>query len=151
MTKGDDRIKPVYRNDEIEIDGLKFHILNSWDDSIAAIGDVGNNGGMMIKISGQEDSILMCMDCHTDALADEMIRMYGDEMKAEYVQCGHHGNNSFSTYVYDYIDPKVAFFDLPEHIMISDGYTAKALNEYFELKGVKTFDFTDGVTAIGFN
>ena len=64
-----------------------------------------------------------------------------EQLHAEYVQLGHHGNNSFPDYFYDYVNPQVALFDSPEWLMVGENYTAKDLLAYFNEKGVKSFDY----------
>lgn len=95
----------------------------------------------MFKISGIEDSVLFCGDCYNTDYAKCLIENYGDELQSEYVQLGHHGNNSFPTSFYDVVDPKVAFFDAPEWLMIGEGYNADELNTYLIDKKTETYDY----------
>ena len=101
-------------------------------------------------MSGSEDSILFCGDAHQDTLADLLIGCYGDLLQSEYVQPGHHGNNSFPEYFYDAVNPKGAFFDAPKWLMTGEQYTAEELKQYFEKKGVTVFDYSRAPNSVRF-
>ena len=81
-------------------------------------------------------------DSQLKALCDYLMNTYtGEELHAEYVQLGHHGNNSFPTYFYDYVNPEIALFDSPEWLMTGENYTAKDLKQYFLDKNITCYDY----------
>ena len=125
-----------------DLEDLTFTVFNSYDLNTSSYGDIPNNGSLMFKVSGCEDSILFCGDCYSSKLGEDIVKKWGDSLKSEYVQTGHHGNNSFPTSFYDVVSPKVAFFDAPEWLMKGEQYTAKDLKKYFDEKGVTVYDMT---------
>ncbi|MCR5143852.1 MAG: hypothetical protein K6B67_00925 [Lachnospiraceae bacterium] len=97
----------------------------------------------MFKVSGQEDSILFCGDCHD--LGPEIVGLYGKEIESEYVQVGHHGHNSFAIDFYDVVKPRVAIFDTPAWEMEGEQYNAAELAENLHSRGVETVDYRTGM------
>lgn len=144
LTEGDDRVQHLKRDDVIEIDGLKFEIFNAYDQIVweTCQGDIPNDCSLVFKVSGEKNSILFCNDCHSPQMAQMLMDRYGERLQAEYVQPGHHGNNSFPATFYDVVNPQVAIFNAPGWLMTGEDYTTKDLKEYFEQKGVEVYDFT---------
>ncbi len=156
LTDGDERIVPLYGNDSFMIDKLVVQVFSAYDERLKSyydnkVPDVPNNCSLVFKIVGKEDSILFCGDAHQDTLADLLIGCYGNLLEAEYVQTGHHGNNSFPEYFYDIVKPKVAFFDAPEWLMTGEKYNAAQLKEYFDNHDVKTFDYRTAPNSFRFH
>lgn len=129
-------------NDVIDLIGLKMQIIHTWDACTdEQTHELPNNGSMMFKLSGSEQSMLFCADMLI-AMEQIIIQAHGEELKADYVQCGHHGNNSLSHEFYELVDPSVAFFDCPKWLLDNtDKYTANELRNWFEEKGVKVLSF----------
>lgn len=151
ITADAENLTYLKRDDSLQIGDLNIKVLNSFDElSVKNSKDIGNEGGLMLKISGKETSILLCADVHSEAMAKMLMKRYPEDLQADYVQCGHHGNNSFPTWFYDAVNPKTALFDAPEWLINSDDYTAKQLKQYFENKGVMTWDYTKGMKAFFF-
>lgn len=144
VTKDADNITHLKEGDVLDIDGLQIVVYSSYGDAVLenGYGDIPNNASLVFKISGEEDSILFCSDCHDASMADYLMNTYtGEELHAEYVQLGHHGNNSFPAYFYDYVNPEVALFDSPEWLMTGENYTAKDLKQYFLDKNITCYDY----------
>lgn len=134
------KVTYLYTGDEFDVENLHFKVFNSYDPKVSEFGDIPNNASLLFKVIGKETSILFCADCHSPKLADKLVEKWGDELKADYVQTGHHGNNSFPTSFYDFVAPKVALFDAPDWLMEGDNYTAKNLKAHFLTNGVVTYD-----------
>ena len=155
ITEGADNIVYLQSNDSFMIDDLRIDIFSAFDRILKQyydnnIPDVPNNCSLVFKVSGSKDSILFCGDAHQDTLADLLIGRYGDLLQSEYVQPGHHGNNSFPEYFYDVVNPNGAFFDAPEWLMTGEQYTAEELKQYFEKKGVTVFDYSSAPNKVKF-
>lgn len=144
ITAGADNVTHLYRGDVLTIEDLTITVINSYDEKVRESGtqDIPNDAALVLKLVGDEDSVLFCSDCHSPVMADLLMSEYSaEELHAEYVQLGHHGNNSFPTYFYDYVDPQIALFDSPEWLMIGENYTAKDMLLYFNEKGVTSYDY----------
>ncbi len=143
ITRNADNVIHITRDDTVSFDGLIFTFYNTYDDLTVkyGAGDVPNNASLVFKLETKQDSILFCADCHDTSIANMLLTRYGDELCAEYVQTGHHGNNSFPAYFYDAVKPQYALFDAPEWLMTGENYNAKDLAAYFEEKGVLVYDY----------
>lgn len=153
VTQNADNITHLKEGDSLDIDGLQVTVFNSYGDAVLenGAGDIPNNASLVFKIEGKEDSILFCADCHDATMADYLMKTYSeDELHAEYVQPGHHGNNSFPTYFYDYIKPEVALFDAPEWLMLGENYTTKDLKQYFTEHDIICYDYSTAPNQIVF-
>lgn len=144
LTEDSGDIVKLSRGQELDICGLHVQVFNAYDDIVLEYGsgDLPNNASLVFKIEGEEDSILFCGDCHEAFLADYLVEHYGSELQATYVQTGHHGNNSFPTAFYDYINPQYAFFDGPSWLTESDDYTAKQLIEDLRAEEIICIDWS---------
>lgn len=152
LTAGDERLTHLSPGDSFTIDSLQIDIFHAWYEGIEKknYGDLPNNAGLVFKVSGDADSILFCSDVNNEAVMYDLMTTYWDRMKAEFMQLGHHGNNSVPYYIYNYLDPKKAIFDSPGWLMESDTYKAKALKEYLTQKGVECYDFSSAVNVFSF-
>ncbi len=145
-------IKRLHADDEFELDGLTVEVFNAGDPGREELygDDIPNNCSLVMKISGRKDSLLILGDAHTDTLGSFLIANYGDRLKAEYVQTGHHGTNSFPTSFYDAVGGRTAFFDSPSWVMTEEKYTADELEVYFHERGAVTYDFRTAPNAFLF-
>ena len=78
--------------------------------------DLCNDGSMLFKVTHRKESMLFCSDVGI-SLSDLMLAEYGEELKSEYLQMGHHGYGGLSDAFYTMVAPKAAFFDAPEWLM----------------------------------
>lgn len=107
----------VHMGDQYEIDGLKIDILSAYDNYVAETSkDYLNDGSIMFKITGTEQSMLFCADVG-NSLSNYLLSVHGNNLKADYIQMGHHGNGGLSEDFYRMVSPKVAFFDAGESLM----------------------------------
>lgn len=141
----------LHENDEFDLlPGLKMKVLHGWDENVDALPDhLVNNGSLMFKIYGNEQSMLFCADTQKE-VEDQIIKDHGDELKSDYVQCGHHGNWGVTTKFYDKVAPTVAFMDGPEWLIedTSGLYDAPALKDYFIQKDVHVYEQTTAPNKI---
>lgn len=107
----------VHDGDEFDLDGLQMKVFNAYSDEIDELSDdLANDGSMMFKIWGNEESMLFCADVGY-RISDKIIADYKDELQSDYIQMGHHGNGGLTDKFYEYVKPKVAFFDAPDWLM----------------------------------
>ena len=151
QTAGDERIQYLARGDVFEIDGLSIEVFNSYDQLVLDTGttDVANYGSLMFKITGKQDSFLVCGDV-TGTICTTVLAMYGDRLKATYVQFGHHGNNHISPDKWAVVDAEAAFFDGPAWLTESDDYSAKELKEWCISSGITTYEFATAPNNVPF-
>ncbi len=145
-----DNVTALQAGDELDLIGLKMKVLHAWDDSVDRFeNNLCNNGSLMFKLSGKEKSMLFCADTQSE-VENEIIAAYGDELKADYVSCGHHGNWGLTSAFYDLVDPEVAFMDCPSSILEDESgkYDAPQLKAYFDAKGVTVYSFEGGQHSV---
>jgi beta-lactamase superfamily II metal-dependent hydrolase len=117
VTKDMKNLTYVQDGDTFEIDGLKCKVFNAYSDKIKELSkDLANDGSMMFKLYGNKESFLFCADVG-HKISDKIIGEYKDELPSDYIQMGHHGNGGLTDEFYQYVKPKVAFFDAPEWLM----------------------------------
>jgi beta-lactamase superfamily II metal-dependent hydrolase len=156
ITEGAENITKVQRDDVLEFsDGLKITFLNACDDVVLnADGheDIPNNDSLVFKIETASRSALFCADAHSKYIADYLVKTYGDKLKSDILQCGHHGNNSMPTETgfYEAVSPEVAIFDGPDWLILSPDYTAGALAAYLKDLGARIIWFNTAPNVFGF-
>lgn len=147
-TKDCKRITALHRGDAFEIDGLKFKIFNAFDEHVEQLsGDWCNDCSLVIKVSGEKESMLFLGDLSRGGipLGEYILETFGvDEVKADYVQGGHHGNWGMPISFYEKIKPKEFFFNAPEWIMTGEDYDAKDLAAWCKQQRIITHDYRDG-------
>lgn len=154
LTKGSTNINYVKRNDVLTFsDELTITFYNTFDDIVVECAeDIPNNCSLVFKMATGNRSILICGDCHSEFMADYLVETYGDELKADILQCGHHGNNSMPTETgfYEKVNPEISIFDSPEWLMTSAEYTAGALAAYLQEMGSRIVWYKTAPNTFGF-
>lgn len=152
QTSGDDKIHYLSRGDIFEIDGLSIEVFNAYDQMVVDTEsrDVANFGSLLFKISGNEDSFLVCGDVY-GSLWIQLAQIYGDRLAADYVQAGHHGNNHVDPSEWAVVDAEVMFFDGPEWLTQSDEYNARPLIEWCHENGIETYEYATAPNSFEFN
>ena len=145
-----DNVTVCHAGDEFNIIGLKMEVISAWDDHVDTFeNNQCNDGSLMFKLSGENESMLFCSDVQKEM---EQFIVPGNEekLKADYVQCGHHGNWGLTTEFYDIVDPKAAFMDSPSYILEdTEGYyDAPQLVEYFNNRGTAIYSFKDAPNTV---
>ena len=152
QTEGDERIHRLERGDVFTIDGLNIEVFNSYDQLVLDTGsrDVANFGSLMFKITGTEDSFLVCGDVY-GSLWLELAELYGERLQATYVQPGHHGNNHVAPESWGVTEAEVMLFDGPAWLTESDDYSARALIEWCHGQGILTYEYQTAPNSFPFN
>ena len=103
--------------------GLKMQVFNAWQDTYEnETDDPANDGSLVFKLSCKNPSMLFLADLGTQR-ESAVFSKYGGDLKADYVQMGHHGNSSLSDSFYENIGAKGAFFDAPDFLLSGSDYT----------------------------
>ena len=103
--------------DKLTICDLEFEILNAYGKHVKELSrDYINDGSMMFKVTGKKESMLFCADVGS-SISDYLLDYWGDNLKADYLQMGHHGFGGLKDSFYEKVSPKTAFFDAPDWMM----------------------------------
>lgn len=132
----------LHTGDELEECGLWFKILHACGDYVYENSrDIGNDSGLIIKVANEEETILFCSDVGIN-MSDKIVAEYGEELKCDYIQMGHHGNGGLSEGFYRLAAPGAAFFDAPEWLMNPEegsSYTTPANRQLMESMGAEVY------------
>ena len=147
-------VEIVEMGDEFTLSNLSFRVLNSWGTHVEEVGvDFLNNGSLMFMVSGDENRMLFCADVR-HYMSNWLIYTYGEELSADFIQLGHHGNGS-STLPREFLDmvaPQVAFFDAPEWLFEdSEGrFEMNWIIEYMHENNISYYNFQTAPNSIAF-
>lgn len=98
--------------------GLNLKVLCSYDEWIdEKTGNLLNNGSIVFKLYGKEQSILFTGDIQDKPISEYLINNNKEDLKTDYLQVPHHGNNSMGEEFYKLVNPKVSFFSAPDWLM----------------------------------
>ncbi len=148
VTKDNENIHHIQRDETIEIDGLRFEFFNSYDSLTNEIQDVPNCASLIFKVSGAAENMLFTADCGTPEIADIVIQRYGDRLQADYYQAPHHGNSMNWHEMVQTVSPKCIFLDGPQWLMEEEKYTAKDLIAYCEEHGITYYNYETAPNTI---
>lgn len=136
--------------DALEVIGLQMDVLHAWDSDVDALPDhLTNNGSLVFRLTGKQDSILFTGDI-SQTIGDRIMERHGQDLQVTYVQCAHHGNWGLSTSFYDQMDPLAVFMDGPEWLIedTTGKYDAPALKKYWDDRGVLVCSFRSAPNTI---
>lgn len=121
------QLEYVHAGDAFEVAGLEFQIFNAYDDYVDELStDLLNDGSMMFKVTAKKESMLFCADVGK-RMTSYLLDAYGEELKADYIQMGHHGNGGLKPEFYKFIGAKAAFFDAPDWLLNDTSGRYKAM------------------------
>lgn len=110
----------VHSGDVLNICDLEFDIFSAYDDYVEELSkDYLNDGSMMFKVKGSTQSFLFCADVG-HAVSDYLLEKWGDELKSDYLQMGHHGFGGLEDSFYEKVHPQISFFDAPDWLMYDE-------------------------------
>lgn len=152
VTKDDERIVHVNRDAKFFACGLTFECFNAYDSYVEQYSaDLNQDGSLMLKISGDKQSMLFCGDI-TSAMESFLTEEYSDRLASDYVIMSNHGNNGLSVDFYKLVSPSVAFFDGKEAIYnqeeAAEGHRYSDYKAYFTEQGVTMYDLSTAPNII---
>ena len=112
LTKGDDRLEFLYTGDTFDLYGLTVEVFHDYTAKID--GDAANDGSLMLKFSAKDLSWLFCGDVGRTQSDIIMSKFSEEDLHADYLTMGHHGNGGLTEAFYREVHPEVALFDAPE-------------------------------------
>lgn len=134
----------VHAGDTVDVAGLSVEIFNAYDEYVYDLSnDLLNDGSMMFKVTANEESMLFCADVGK-RMSDYLLDTWGDSLKADYIQMGHHGNGGLKSDFYKSVGAKGAFFDAPEWLMhdTSGRYTTMKNAHLMSSNGAAVYSFS---------
>lgn len=151
ITKDMNNVVSAKTGDEFDIIGLNMKVYSSYSNKIEGT-DAANDGSLVFELMGKEESMLFCGDTGV-AMSAPIIDEWGDELKADYIQMGHHGNGGLSEIFYRMVQPKAAFFDTPDWLMYPEegsSYTTPINREIMESMGCKIYSYDTAPNIVEF-
>ena len=145
-----DRVQFVHAGEEYDLFGLRMKIFNAYEPGDPAFEeDPENTGSLMFKLEGKEKSALFCADV-TRKRAKELKKQWGDELKAEILQVGHHGvgwgpNSKFNLF----IEPEIAFFDAPGGLIAGSEESLNGMQDLLDA-GAAVYTFDTAPNSVSF-
>lgn len=129
LISGSSKVRYLKAGDKFRIKGLDFKVFNAYASYVPKYTkDLCNGGSLMFKVIGKKQSMLFCADVGS-TLSDYLLKKYKNEIKADYLQVGHHGNGGLKKSFYKKVKPKKAYFDAPNWLMENkDQYTGEKAN-----------------------
>ncbi len=119
----------LHKGDQLDLLGLKMEVLSAYDTEMEPLTkDLMNDGSLMFRISGKEDSMLFCADVGT-SLTKTLVKEYGETLKSDYLQMGHHGFGGLGKKFYRLVAPRAAFFDAPDWLVNGEDDRSTKKNE----------------------
>lgn len=110
----------VHTGDSWKVGNLKIDILSAYEDKVDEISnDLLNDGSIMFRVTGEEERMLFCSDVGK-SMSKYLVEKYGEDLKSDYLQMGHHGNGGLKKKFYNLVSPKLAFFDAPDWLFYDE-------------------------------
>lgn len=142
ITQGDPRVCHLYIGDSLQFEKIRVDVLHSYSPEFQTMtNDICNDTGLVLKFTGQKNTILFMADNGGRKIGEYLLKRWGTRLQAEYVQTGHHGNNSLPEQLYEYIKPKIALFDAPQWLLEGAQYTTKKWKNFFLDRGVTVYAY----------
>ncbi len=140
-----DKLQLLHTGDRFRLCGLRFEILHACEDYVYEhSNDIGNDCGLMIRVSNRKESMLFCADVGV-GMSEKIMEQYSKKIKCDYIQMGHHGNGGLSEAFYRLASPRAAFFDAPDWLMNPEegkNYSTPANRQLMESLGAQIFDYS---------
>ena len=151
LMKDEKNLTYVERGEEYQAGDISFKVYNTFTEESYDIktGSLPNAAGMVFELFGKNDSMLFLGDLEQEN-ADLITKIFKEELKADYVQAAHHGQN-LETDIYDMIGAGTVFVDAPEYLRQEDHSTHTAYEhlEYFNDKmKTLTYDTTPNTIVL---
>lgn len=148
VTEGMTNLTELHAGDELDLIGLNMKVLSSYSNKVPGT-DASNDGSLMFKLTGEETSMLFCGDVGK-RMSKVLIKQWGEELKSDYIQMGHHGNGGLSKKFYKKTAPSVAFFDAPQWLMNAEGssYTTPKNRKIMENMGAEIVSYVTAPNSV---
>lgn len=96
---------------------INVKILSVYENDI--VENFGNNTSTVFKLNVNDDSILFLGDTGVES-SEKLIKYHKDELKSDYVQMAHHGQNGATFELYQEINPTYCLWPTPAWLWDND-------------------------------
>ena len=100
-----------------EIDNIKIKIISIYQNDIFE--NLGNNSSMVFKIYVNNKSILFLGDTGIES-SEKLLKYHLEDLKSDYVQMAHHGQNGATYELYKEISPHYCLWPTPDWLWDND-------------------------------
>lgn len=146
-----DKLTYLHEGDSFKIGTVQIDVIYGYCEAVDVLSkDIPNDGSLVFKVSGKEESMLFCSDVGI-AMSDTILQKHSEELKCDYLQMGHHGNGGLAESFYQATEPKAAFFDAPEWLMNPEEgkiYTTPANKALMESMGAQIYYYATAPNTI---
>ncbi len=105
---------------EIEIDGIRFEILQTWDYADRKGSEDVNENSLVMRAWVDGQSILFLNDLggfdSDRSSGARLLNTYGEALKSDIVQMAHHGQRGSQKALYEMVDAKVHLWPTPQFV-----------------------------------
>ncbi|MDO4621757.1 MAG: MBL fold metallo-hydrolase [Eubacteriales bacterium] len=147
--QGEERLQYLKAGDVLDIYGLTVKCLHDYSQKEG--GSAANDGALMLKMIGNEQSMLFCADVEAKQ-EQKIIDRFGEDLPSTYIQMAHHGNDGVSEKFYRLVKPEKAFFDAPEWLMNPSEenarFTTPENRELMESMGAETVYYATAPNSV---
>ena len=106
-----------------DVDGVKIKIISVYENDITA--NLGNNTSLVFKMYINDKSILFLGDTGVES-SEKLIKYHSKDLKSDYVQMAHHGQNGATFELYKQINPTYCLWPTPDWLW--DNNTGEGFN-----------------------
>lgn len=152
-----DREVIVHTGDEIDFGNIRFKVMFMPDPSVET--NVINNSSTVLRCDIGDQRVLFLGDLGEEVSKKFLSMWTEEELRSDFVQMAHHGQNGVTREVYERIQPKVCLWPTPKWLWDNDpgtGYgtgpwnTLKTRAWMEEMKVTKHLKTHEGLTKIHF-
>lgn len=144
----------VKKGDRIEIDDVTITILRVYNPEITC--NFENNSSLVFRIDGNKSSVLILGDLGIEGGDDTLAGCTYEDLKTDYVQLAHHGQQAVKREFYEFIRPERCLWATPDWLWDNDEgngfntgpYETVTTRSWMEELGVKEHLITKDGTAV---
>lgn len=118
MERQSPRFATVKRGDTFEVDGVTVTVMRTYNPEIRE--NYINNTSTVYRLDGPRASVLILGDLGVEGGEEAMRLCSREELRTDYTQMAHHGQNGVSREFYEYVHPKRCIWPTPEWLWNND-------------------------------
>lgn len=120
------------KDQKIKVGSVEITILYVPDGSIT--GNASNNSSVLFRLDTEEHRILFTGDLGAEAGDYVLSHVHHEELRAEYVQMAHHGQNGVRRRFYEAVGASVCLWNTPDWLWENDGRDGHGTGPYKTLE-----------------